>query len=41
MTAVSTQFLDNGERFIFNAVNQGAAPRAITVVRNWQALLED
>ena len=33
--------LDNGERFIFNAVYEGAEPRSITVVRNWKALLAD
>ena len=33
--------LDNGERFILNAVYEGAEPRSITVVKNWKALLED
>ena len=33
--------LDNGERFLFNAVHEGAEPRSMTVVKNWKALLED
>ena len=31
--------LDNGERFLFNAVSERSA-RSITVLRNWQSLLE-
>ena len=33
--------LDNGDRFIFNAVYEDAEPRSITIVRNWKVLLED
>jgi len=33
--------LGNGQRFIFNAVYEGAEPRSITVVRNWKALVEE
>ena len=33
--------LDNGERFVFNAVHDGAEPRSITVLKNWKLLLEE
>ena len=33
--------LQNGERFLFNAIHDGAEPRSITVVKNWKLLLEE
>ena len=32
--------LDNGERFIFNAINEDV-PRSITVIRSWKSLIEN
>ena len=32
--------LDNGERFIFNAITEDV-PRSIAVIRNWKSLVEN
>ena len=32
--------LDNGERFLFNAVSERSA-RSITILRNWKSLLDE
>jgi len=32
--------LDNGGRFLFNAIAEITTPRSITVLKNWKALIE-